>query len=334
MRGPLPFLDRQAVTLTQADAVVQRIADQLPLRGLVQAGSASKLRMRSVVVPLGAMAVAGTAHSALQLEMAPLPDVVTLAFCEAGSADLSADGHRVLLPPCSAAMFLPGCAFHCTTAGIVSVLLHDSAQRLAAAATAMVAPEARENPGLQARFNRPLVLDGSGDARLQATLTSLRRALRLLDEPQLQASGGFEALQLEDLLRRHLVLLLWPDLIDPEPPPPMGPWRDPILEALLEWMDCHLDAPLTLTALALRSGDSVRNLQYRFQRRLGCSPMQWLRQRRLEAVHAELSRGEPGGTVAAIARRHGFHHLPTFSAAFQRRFGILPSQLLRQGKRT
>ena len=61
--------------------------------------------------------------------------------------------------------------------------------------------------------------------------------------------------------------------------------------------------------------------------------MRWWRQRRFEAVHAELSRADQNGTVASIARRHGFHHLSTFSAAFQRRYGIRPSELLRQGRR-
>jgi AraC-like DNA-binding protein len=333
MHGAIPFLDQQAVTLTQADAVERRIADLLPLRGLVHRSSASALRMRSVVVPLGSICVAGTVHSALRLEMDPLPDAVTLAFSEAGAADLSADGLRVDLPPRSAAMFLPACAFQCETAGIVSVLLHDSARRLAAAATAMLGSAAPKSLSLSSPFGRPAFLDGREDARLLATLTSLRRALRLLDEPHLQASGGFEALQLEDLLRRHLVLLLWPGLIDPEPPAAVNQARDPILEELLEWMDGHLEQPLTLTQLALRSGDSLRNLQYRFQRRVGCSPMQWWRQRRLEAVHAELSRADPQDTVAAIAGRFGFRHLSSFSAAFHHRFGILPSQLLRQARR-
>jgi hypothetical protein len=47
-------------------------------------------------------------------------------------------------------------------------------------------------------------------------------------------------------------------------------------------------------------------------------------------------RAQPGGP-----ERHGgldrqaarFHHLSTFSAAFQRRYGIRPSELLRQGRR-
>jgi AraC-like DNA-binding protein len=98
-------------------------------------------------------------------------------------------------------------------------------------------------------------------------------------------------------------------------------------------MDAHHHEPITLTELARRSGDSVRNLQYRFRRRVGCSPMQWLRQRRLQAAHADLQRSAADESVAAIARRHGFHHLSGFAASFRREYGILPSQLRRGARR-
>jgi AraC-like DNA-binding protein len=61
--------------------------------------------------------------------------------------------------------------------------------------------------------------------------------------------------------------------------------------------------------------------------------MQWLRHRRLEAVREELDRPGPADTVATIARRHGFHHLSSFTATFRQAYGLLPSQLLRQGRR-
>jgi AraC-like DNA-binding protein len=98
-------------------------------------------------------------------------------------------------------------------------------------------------------------------------------------------------------------------------------------------MDAHHNQPITVTELARRSGYSVRNLQYRFRRRVGCSPMQWLRQRRLAAVHTELQRAPAEESVAAIARRHGFHHLSGFAACFRREYGVLPSQLRRGARR-
>lgn len=172
-----------------------------------------------------------------------------------------------------------------------------------------------------------------GHRRRPALLASLRRALQLLDQPALLEGNVFAALQLEDLLRRHLALLLWPSLLSAQHSAPAEAGRDPILEQLLEWMDAHHNQPITLTELARRSGYSVRNLQYRFRRRVGCSPMQWLRQRRLAAVHTELQRAPAEESVAAIARRHGFHHLSGFAACFRREYGVLPSQLRRGARR-
>lgn len=61
-------------------------------------------------------------------------------------------------------------------------------------------------------------------------------------------------------------------------------------EALLEWVQVHLHTPITPTELSRRSAYSQRNLQYLFQRRFGCSPMQWVKRQRLSAVHADLQR--------------------------------------------
>jgi AraC-like DNA-binding protein len=263
--------------------------------------------------------------------MAPLPDVVTLAFTEQGGAELAADGQSVRLAPRNTALFLPSCEFDCECEPIVSVLVHDSSSQLAATAAALAGPAGAA--ALPYRLRQPTLIDGSEDPRRPALFASLRRALQLLDQPALLDGNGFAALKLEDLLRRHLALLLWPALLDPGLALPAEAGRDPLLEELLEWIDAHHHEPITLTQLARRSGESVRNLQYRFQRRVGCSPMQWLRLRRLEAVHSELRRAAPEESVAAVARRHGFHHLSGFAACFRRQYGVLPSQLRRAARR-
>ncbi len=267
-----------------------------------------------------------TLHSPLRIEMAPLPDVVTLAFTEQGGAVLTADGNRVQLAPRCTALFLPSCDVECETGSIVSVLIHDSARQLAATATAaaLAGSAADGDPYLRYRLHRPAFLDGSEDPRRPALLASLRQALRLLDPVALLEGKAFAALQLEDLLRRHLAQLLWPALLTPQGSMPAQAGRDPILQDLLEWMDAHHHEPITLTQLARRSGDSLRNLQYRFRGQVGCTPMQWLRRRRLEAAHGYLQRAAAEESVAAIARRQGFHHLSGSPPAFGASTGCCP----------
>lgn len=329
----LPFLDQEAVTLTSADAVTARIAEQLPLVGLLQGPSVTNLWMRNVVLRLGGLSIAGSAHSPLRVELDPLPGVVTLGFAERGFAEITADGQRGRLTPGSTALFVPSCAFQCESEPVVTVMIHDSARDLAATATAIAGTAGDADSSSRYHLNRPVFLDGRVDHRCSELLVSLRRSLRLLDQPALLDANAFSALQLQDLLRRHMALLLWPSLLTEQQPSPAEAGRDTILEELLEWMDAHHHQPITLTQLARRSGDSLRNLQYRFRRRLGCSPTQWLRQRRLAAVHADLQRASAEESVAAIARRHGFHHLSSFAASFRRQYALLPSEVRRGARR-
>jgi len=331
VHGALPFLDRQAVRLEEPEDLITRIADHLPLRGLLPGRPSPEFFHRNVMVRLGDLSLSSSEHSPLQIELAP-QNVVTLAFTEHGGAGVEVDGQHFHVDPREMAMLLPSCTYRCTTETIVSVLIHAPAVALTRAAVAIAGADRADAVDL-ATFDNPRLVDGRKDRRRGHLLLSLRHALRLLDQPLLWQENVYEALHLEDLLQRHLALLLWPGLLgESGGAVPVATGRDRRLEELLEWIDAHHAEPLTLSQLARRSGDSVRNLQYRFRRRMGCSPMQWLRQRRLEAVAAELARPGPTDTVAEIARRHGMHHLSSFTATFRRTYGVLPSQVLRRGR--
>jgi AraC-like DNA-binding protein len=88
--------------------------------------------------------------------------------------------------------------------------------------------------------------------------------------------------------------------------------------------------PITVTELARIADLSIRALQEAFQREFGTTPLGYLRQVRLDRVHAELANAEFDGTsVAEVASRWGFAHLGRFSAAYFRRFGEYPKATLR-----
>jgi hypothetical protein len=136
----LPFLDQQAVTLTASDAVTDRIAEHLPLRGLLHGPSVTNLWMRNVMLQLGGLSIAGSAHSPLRLELAPLPGVITLGFVEQGVARMTTDGQRVRLTPGNIALAIPSCDFQCESEPIVSVMIHASARELATTAARSCSP--------------------------------------------------------------------------------------------------------------------------------------------------------------------------------------------------
>ena len=77
-------------------------------------------------------------------------------------------------------------------------------------------------------------------------------------------------------------------------------------------------------------GVSARSLQTGFQRHHGCSPMQFLRTRRLERARQLLTAGSPM-TVSQVAMACGFEHLGRFAAQYRARFGESPAR--RQGTR-
>lgn len=99
-----------------------------------------------------------------------------------------------------------------------------------------------------------------------------------------------------------------------------------------EYLLAHCAEPITPEALAAHVGVSLRSLQAGFQRYRSTTPMAFLRDARLDRVHADLkqARDTPHKvTVSAIAMAWGFSHLGRFTQSYLARFGETPSQTLR-----
>ncbi|MDI3291229.1 AraC family transcriptional regulator [Polyangium sp. 15x6] len=112
-------------------------------------------------------------------------------------------------------------------------------------------------------------------------------------------------------------------------PPPRYP-SPGYLRKAEEFLDAHLDEPLTMTAIANEIGISSRALQAAFRSHRGCSPMQFLKERRLERARQGLLGAELGATVAEIATAAGMDHLGRFSVEYKKRFGESPSETMRR----
>lgn len=99
------------------------------------------------------------------------------------------------------------------------------------------------------------------------------------------------------------------------------------------FMAVNLARPLSIAEVARATGTSPRTLQYAFQSRFGMSPMRWLREQRLRRLRAELCDPAGGRGVTELALELGFTHLGRLGQLFERRFGLLPSRLLRRARR-
>lgn len=172
---------------------------------------------------------------------------------------------------------------------------------------------------LRSRLDLPDRLDLRGSAqewhRLVASLSEqLAGPTRVLTNPLVSA-------QLGGAVTTAFVLAVTPaDDVSPAPRPGMV---RRVLNALQE------DPGRVWTAVDMAeiAGTSVRRLQEAFSEYVGSSPSACLRDIRLDRAHADLAAG--GITVADVAFRWGFSHPGRFAAAFRKRYGVTPTEVLR-----
>lgn len=100
------------------------------------------------------------------------------------------------------------------------------------------------------------------------------------------------------------------------------------LRRVTELIDEAPHEDLGIDRLAAVAGVAPRSLQRDFRMHLGVSPRAYVERARLVRARADLLAGD-GQTVAEIAYRHGFAHLPRFAASYQEAFGETPSRTLR-----
>lgn len=102
---------------------------------------------------------------------------------------------------------------------------------------------------------------------------------------------------------------------------------DPRLAAAIRLMETHLDRPLTITAIARRTGVTARTLEKIFMASVGETPGAYYRRLRLAAARRlVLDTTEP---MADIAARTGFSGTAAFSRAFSRAFSVPPARMRR-----
>ncbi|GIF03354.1 AraC family transcriptional regulator [Actinoplanes siamensis] len=115
-----------------------------------------------------------------------------------------------------------------------------------------------------------------------------------------------------------------------EPAGLQGPYRPRTVKRALDAMHAEPWRQYSVRELATVAGVGVRVLQDAFRQHVGMSPLTYLRRLRLDGVHADLSRADPGAaTVSEVAYSWGFTHLGRFAGAYRARFGVAPSTTLR-----
>jgi AraC-like DNA-binding protein len=209
--------------------------------------------------------------------------------------------------------------------GVVISFLPDS---LLPVAHAIAGPGFDPLP-LRTALERPAVLSRRADPRTDRLHNLLMETMAYTERCVVTGGAINPMLRLDDLIRRIVVMLLVPDLLDAATA--AAPISEPFLhQQLIDWLLAHLDQPISLSELEQRSSYGRRTLQYAFKQRFGCGPMQWLRQQRLAKARALLEQPGSSGGLAQVSQACGYLSLGSFSRDFQARYGERPSQVLRR----
>ena len=156
-------------------------------------------------------------------------------------------------------------------------------------------------------------------------LSLLQPMLQLLHDSYQLASASDTTKRLTTAIERYIL-----EALEPSGVALVAPSSDP-LQVLIDWLPTQLDQELRLVDLAAAASISPRRLQELCQARFRCTPMELLRQHRLDAFRADLSR--PKENFAGIANLLKRWHLPDSNAtraAFENRFGHSPSEWRRR----
>jgi AraC-like DNA-binding protein len=99
-----------------------------------------------------------------------------------------------------------------------------------------------------------------------------------------------------------------------------------------DYIRAHAGEAITLEDMVAVSGTSVRSLQTGFRKFRNMTPMEFLRNHRLDLAREELRKSYMSGrTVTEIALSLGFTHMSKFAKYYHERFGETPSQTLMNG---
>ena len=152
----------------------------------------------------------------------------------------------------------------------------------------------------------------------------LQLALEELDEPdEIQRSKPFLGLY-EELIVTAMLLSQPHSFTErlnrlEQPAQPHG------MQLALDYIESHLDRPITLGDLVAVTGVPGRTLLKHFRDHHGVSPVRYWRNRRFVRVREALQRARDDASVTDIAMNWGFYHLGRFAIEYARRFGESPS---------
>lgn len=337
----IPLLDNPGLCITTADPQdwARAIQATVPVSICEPLRTSEPFSNRTAAVAIGKVVVVASEGSAVTVTTTQHQQA-QLVLPYRGSGTWSIDNRAYTNPTGEAVLFLPPAPLKLENDITSGVLVNIDPDTLLRTAISMAGP-GWSGCDLASRTSQPHRISIQSP-RHCALVNAVYGLLNVYDLLLREAPESLSMLALDDQLIRLTVLLVIPELSDPAGVQEFDQQNDysdsvrsrktSLLEELTEWIDNNLDQAISLTDLERRSGYSRRSLQYSFQTAYGCSPMQWLRQRRLEAALQRLQNPLPMDSVASVARSLGFINAASFSRDFRMRFGRRASEVLRASR--
>lgn len=174
----------------------------------------------------------------------------------------------------------------------------------------------------------PVIRRGQSNLHfLQRLIINASDTLATIDAGAIADEQAILAGQYRDLILSSLLLTLPNSLSDV-----LSKNNDRVLPRVmhraLDFMRANLAEPITIDDIAGAAGCSPRALHYAFRQQYQTTPVNHLRQLRLNAAE-ELLRSGVNANLTDVALSVGFRNAGRFSGAFLRRFGCSPSQFRR-----
>lgn len=215
-----------------------------------------------------------------------------------------------------------------TTIGFDPLILLSAARGMAPAKWVPPSPVNSPLRGL-------LPLPTQNDGHCAALVNAIALELPAIHHIAQLGEDVLEGLLLHEQLYRMIAALIFPELRNGHHPNEKETsTSDRRLDRLLDYITLHLADPLPLSVLEAQSHYSRRSLHYAFQERFGCSPMQWIRQQRMQLALQSLQNPQCQDTVSTVASKCGYCSLSRFRIDFERTYGCKPSAVLRDAPAT
>lgn len=322
----LPFGELNAVRHLDAHALADQIEKTFPgLNAYDPLSERTHFFAKTISLAFPSVSVVASAMSASHVDRDGRQHL-TLMLPLAGQCSVTLDNRTLEWGAGKAGVLIPDYEGRIIGSGDnrTLVMFRLDAEVLKQTACAMLGdPDAQIDLRLDEARTVPLHLHGRP---VEPLLLQLGKLIDLLDcEVDALARQGYE-----DWFNRLVVGLIRPELFANATQPKVGDKspKNKVINGLCDEMLANLGQKTTLTELEQKSGYSARALQYAFKARFGCSPLEWLREQRLQAARQRLLTGDYQ-TITQVAHECGFGSASQFSRAYKLRFGESPVQTLK-----